>query len=72
MAEPILSVRGLKTWFRQDEGIVRAVDGTSFDLEPGRTLGILLAVALTALGAALLTVKLLAWVWTVLSGPAVF
>jgi hypothetical protein len=34
--------------------------------------GLLLAVALTALGAALLTVKLLAWVWTVLSGPAVF
>jgi peptide/nickel transport system ATP-binding protein len=40
MAEPILSVRGLKTWFHQDEGIVRAVDGASFDLEPGRTLGI--------------------------------
>ena len=40
MAEPILSVRGLQTWFRQDEGIVRAVDGASFDLEPGRTLGI--------------------------------
>ena len=40
MAEPILSVRGLRTWFRQDEGIVRAVDDASFDLEPGRTLGI--------------------------------
>jgi peptide/nickel transport system ATP-binding protein len=40
MAEPILSVRGLKTWFHQDEGIVRAVDGASFDLEPGHTLGI--------------------------------
>jgi peptide/nickel transport system ATP-binding protein len=40
MAEPILSVRGLKTWFHQDEGVVRAVDGASFDLEPGRTLGI--------------------------------
>ena len=40
MAEPILSVRGLRTWFHQDEGIVRAVDGASFDLEPGRTLGI--------------------------------
>jgi peptide/nickel transport system ATP-binding protein len=39
-AEPILSVRGLRTWFHQDEGIVRAVDGASFDLEPGRTLGI--------------------------------
>ena len=40
MAEPILSVRDLQTWFHQDEGIVRAVDGASFDLEPGRTLGI--------------------------------
>jgi peptide/nickel transport system ATP-binding protein len=40
MAEPILSVRGLETFFRGDEGIVRAVDGASFDLFPGRTLGI--------------------------------
>ncbi len=41
MAEtPILSVRGLKTYYHQDEGIVRAVDGASFELYPGRTLGI--------------------------------
>src|SRR5438477_12066398 len=40
MAEPILSVRDLKTYYRQDEGVVRAVDGASFDLYPGRTLGI--------------------------------
>ena len=40
MAEPILSVRDLHTHFLQDEGVVRAVDGTSFDLYPGRTLGI--------------------------------
>ena len=40
MAEPILSVRGLATHFFADEGAVRAVDGTSFDLYPGRTLGI--------------------------------
>jgi oligopeptide/dipeptide ABC transporter ATP-binding protein len=40
MAEPILSVRDLKTYFRLDEGIVRAVDGASFDLYPGHTLGI--------------------------------
>jgi len=38
--QPILSVRDLTTWFHQDEGIVRAVEGASFDLEPGRTLGI--------------------------------
>ncbi len=40
MAEPILSVRDLKTYFLSDEGAVRAVDGTSFDLYPGQTLGI--------------------------------
>jgi oligopeptide/dipeptide ABC transporter ATP-binding protein len=40
MAEPILQVRGLSTYFFADEGIVRAVDGASFDLYPGRTLGI--------------------------------
>jgi peptide/nickel transport system ATP-binding protein len=40
MAEPILSVRNLKTYFHADEGTVRAVDGTSFDLFPGETLGI--------------------------------
>jgi peptide/nickel transport system ATP-binding protein len=37
---PILSIRNLKTYFHQDEGIVRAVDGASFDLYSGRTLGI--------------------------------
>ncbi|HTC11709.1 MAG TPA: ABC transporter ATP-binding protein [Acetobacteraceae bacterium] len=40
MADPILSVRDLQTHFIGDEGVVRAVDGTSFDLSPGQTLGI--------------------------------
>ena len=30
-AAPILSVRDLKTYFFPDEGIVKAVDGASFD-----------------------------------------
>ncbi len=38
--DPLLSVRDLKTYFAQDEGTVKAVDGVSFDLYPGRTLGI--------------------------------
>jgi len=37
---PILAVRDLKTYFFTDEGTVRAVDGASFDVYPGRTLGI--------------------------------
>jgi peptide/nickel transport system ATP-binding protein len=40
MADPILQVRDLQTHFFADEGVVRAVDGTSFDLHTGRTLGI--------------------------------
>jgi peptide/nickel transport system ATP-binding protein len=40
MAEPILRVRDLSTYFFADEGVVRAVDGASFDLYAGRTLGI--------------------------------
>ena len=37
---PLLSVRNLKTYFAQDEGTVKAVDGVNFDLYPGATLGI--------------------------------
>ncbi len=39
-SEPILSVRGLETHFFTDEGVVHAVDGVDFDLEPGTTMGI--------------------------------
>ena len=39
-AKPLLSVRNLRTSFFQDEGTTRAVDGASFDVLPGKTLGI--------------------------------
>src|SRR5213594_2569189 len=38
--QTLLSVRNLKTYFPQDEGTVKAVDGVTFDLYPGATLGI--------------------------------
>lgn len=40
MAEKLLSVKGLKTYFYTDDGVIPAVDGVSFDLERGGTLGI--------------------------------
>jgi peptide/nickel transport system ATP-binding protein len=36
----LLEVKDLKTHFRTDDGIVKAVDGVSFEVEKGKTLGI--------------------------------
>jgi peptide/nickel transport system ATP-binding protein len=38
--QTLLSVRNLRTYFQQDEGLVRAVDGVSLDVAAGGTLGV--------------------------------
>jgi peptide/nickel transport system ATP-binding protein/oligopeptide transport system ATP-binding protein len=40
MPEPILQVRDLKTYFDTDRGLFKAVDGISFDVSAGRTVGL--------------------------------
>ena len=40
MAEPLLEVKNLTVHFPTDDGLVKAVDGVSFSLLPGETLGV--------------------------------
>jgi peptide/nickel transport system ATP-binding protein len=40
LAEPLLEVRNLKVHFPTEDGLVKAVDGVSFSISPGETMGV--------------------------------
>jgi peptide/nickel transport system ATP-binding protein len=40
LAEPLLDVRNLRVHFPTEDGLVKAVDGVSFTVSPGETLGV--------------------------------
>ncbi|MDF1838093.1 MAG: ATP-binding cassette domain-containing protein, partial [Planctomycetota bacterium] len=38
--QPLLEVKGLKTYFYSEAGVAKAVDGVSYSILPGETLGV--------------------------------
>ena len=40
MRESLLTVQDLRTYFFTDQGVAKAVDGVSFEVNEGETLGI--------------------------------
>ncbi len=38
--QPLLEVKGLKTYFYTEDGVVKAVDGVDFDIYPGEVMGL--------------------------------
>src|SRR5215813_7537919 len=60
MAERLLEIRDLKTYFRTDDGAVRAVDGVDLTIDRGETLGVVGESGCGKTVTALSTLKLIA------------
>ena len=68
----LLEVRDLRTSFRTDDGVVQAVDGVSFAVERGKTLGIVGESGCGKSVTALSIMRLLPKAGTRISGSVVF
>src|SRR5947207_1394885 len=40
MSSPLLDIRGLRTYFRTEAGVAKAVDGVNLTINPGEVLGL--------------------------------
>jgi peptide/nickel transport system ATP-binding protein len=60
MPQPLLEIRGLKTYFGTDDGMVHAVDGVDLTVERGETLGVVGESGCGKTVTALTVVKLIA------------
>ena len=70
---PLLEVKNLVTQFFTMEGVVKAVDGISYDLEPGETLGLVGESGCGKSVSALSVMRLIPWPpGRVMSGEVIF